>query len=186
MTDSAYVESLLAAAAAGNRDAQATLLRCYWPMIRQIVRVRRARIRRPVRSRDETADLEQDVAMRILKDLPSHVWHGRKAFAAWICQLATRQVIDNARFHGARKRDPAAEIPLDWHPGASGRSPESRLDEGRRLLDLQKRLASMKPEYSAALLLHHMGFAHAEIGDLLGCTAEAARKLVCRARLKLV
>ena len=35
-------------------------------------------------------------------------------------------------------------------------------------------------------MLHHMGYSHKEIGDTLDCTPEAARKLITRARTKLL
>ena len=47
-------------------------------------------------------------------------------------------------------------------------------------------MRQLKPEDGAALMRHHMGFPLGQIGEMLGCTPEAARKLVARARAKLV
>ena len=47
-------------------------------------------------------------------------------------------------------------------------------------------IGDLKEEYGAALLMHHLGFSHAEIGAALECTPEAARKLVTRARKRLL
>ena len=69
---------------------------------------------------------------------------------------------------------------------APGRSPESALDEKRRLERLQGLVDQLKSQYAGALTLYYLGYSHAEVGDLLGCTAEAARKLVTRAEARLV
>ena len=49
-----------------------------------------------------------------------------------------------------------------------------------------EQIGDLKSEYGSALLLHYAGYAHGEVGEILGCSAEAARKLVARARAKLV
>ena len=138
--------------------------------------------------REETQDLEQTAAMKLLSALPKHSWQGGSAFAAWIKKLASNEVLDTYRRHGAQKRDALAETPLI--PGrdlpAAARSAESRFDDDQRFAGLMQQVEELKAEYGAALLMHHLGFSHAQIGEALGCTAEAARKLVSRARRKLV
>lgn len=187
-TDSEVLEELVAAAAAGDRGAQQHLLAQYWPVILQAVRARKHRMGGALAAREDTQDLQQAAALRVLQQLTRHRWQGSSAFAAWIKTLARLEVVDAHRHHHAGKRDVGAEARAMSVGGiaAAGASNESRFDAGRRLEALLEQVQALKPEYATALLMHHMGFSHAEIGDTLGCTAEAARKLVSRARTRLL
>ena len=187
-TDSEVLEELVAAAARGDRAAQETLLGQYWQVIRQVVRARKNRLGTRLAAREETQDLQQAAALRVLTELEDHRWQGRPAFVAWVKKLAQVEVIDRYRFHSAKKRDVIAETSDEraLDRPAPARSAESRLDDQRELDQLIDQVQALKPEYGAALMMHHMGFSHAQIGELLECTPEAARKLVTRARLKLL
>ena len=59
------------------------------------------------------------------------------------------------------------------------------IDDRRRMVELMGNISELKEEYGAALILNYQGYSHQQIGDVLGCSAEAARKLVSRARAKL-
>lgn len=186
--DSEILEELVTAAAAGDVGAQEHLMQGYWAVIRQVVRARRQRTAMSLRAREETQDLEQSAALRVLEELGRHRWQGRSAFAAWVKRLAQVEVIDRQRYHGAGKRDARVEArgaEVSEMPAflASG---ESRFDLNQELANLLDQVQQLKPEYGAALTMHHMGFSHHEVGESLGCSAEAARKLVARARSRLV
>jgi len=186
-TESQIIEGLVVAGAGGDRDAQQELLERYWPLIRQVVRARRQRLGRELREREGTDDLEQEVAIELLESLPKQEWRGQEAFVAWIRRVADCQVIDRQRFHRRAKRDRRAETSDERADQAPRhrRSMESQLDDSRRTHQLLEQIASLKSEYGAALLLHYQGYSHAQIGETLDCSAEAARKLVARARAKL-
>jgi len=187
-TESHYLEELIATAAGGDKQAQEQLLARYWFIIRQAVRARKNRLGQGLAAREETQDLQQAAAMRVLSQLPQHQWQGRSRFAAWVKKLSSLEVIDVLRHHRAQKRDVMAEKhdaeAVDNAP--SKRFAETHFDDRQKLQRLVNDVESLKPEYGAALLMHHMGFSHAEIGESLDCSAEAARKLVSRARLRLV
>ena len=186
-TESQIIEQLVVAGAAGDRNAQQDLLERYWPLIRQVVRARRQRLGRELKLREDTDDLQQEVAMELLQSLPKQKWQGTAAFAAWVRKLADYQVIDAQRYHRRQKRDRRAETgaeKLDLGR-RDGRSPESLIDDRRRLGALLESIAELKEEYGAALVLNYQGYSHQQIGDVLGCSPEAARKLVSRARAKL-
>ncbi|MBI5508320.1 MAG: sigma-70 family RNA polymerase sigma factor [Deltaproteobacteria bacterium] len=186
-TESAVVEDLVARAAAGDPKAQQEVFARYWGVIRQIVRGCRARYGRHLQLRDQTDDLAQDVALEVLGNLPRQRWQGRAAFRAWLRAMAEAKVIDAQRRHLAQKRDQRRETGASRADlMASAPSPEAKIDLRRRLERLAALLDQLKPEYAGAVMLHHLGYSHAEIGELLGCTAEAARKLVSRAEAKLV
>jgi len=187
-TASEALIELLEGAASGDRGAQEDLLRRYWPVIRQAVRGRKSRLGQKMAAREETQDLEQAAAIKVLGELPKHEWRGRSAFANWIRKLADFEVVDAFRHHSAQKRDAGVEDHADAeHAGPPPlRSIESKFDDRHRLAGLLQQISKLQGDYGAALLMHHMGFTHAEIGEALGCTAEAARKLVSRGRIKLL
>lgn len=187
-TESQVVEDLVAGAASGDLAAQAELFERYWPVIRQIVRGCRFRFGVDIRAREQTQDLEQEVALEILLALPKQRWQGRQAFKAWMRKLAAAKVIDTHRYHRAQRRDRRVETGVDRADRGRPpqRSPESKADDQRRLEQLSELLNEIKPEYAGAVMLHHLGYAHAEIGEMLECSAEAARKLVSRGEAKLL
>jgi RNA polymerase sigma factor (sigma-70 family) len=184
--ESREIEDWVKRAASGDRDAQDILLRRYWPSIMQAVRARRSRLGPRNAGRDDTRDLQQSAAIRVLQELGHHRWQGRSAFAAWVKKLASTEVLDRFRHNRAQKRDVAVEVPeaTDSLTSASSAADE-QLDDRRRLAELLERLRALKEEYGAAFLMFHFGYTHAQIGDALGCSAEAARKLVSRARAAL-
>ncbi len=181
---SAEVEALVRRAAAGEAAAQAELLGRYRYVIRRAVR---ARLGGALRAREETADLEQEVALRVLTSLGKQQWRGRSAFLAWLKQLALGEVIDRVRYHAAARRAVAAEVELEEDAVAQAkRSPESLMDEQARLHELERRLEALPDKQALAVMLFHQGHSHAEIGAVLGCSEEAARKQVARGRARLV
>ncbi|OGQ91011.1 MAG: hypothetical protein A2289_00895 [Deltaproteobacteria bacterium RIFOXYA12_FULL_58_15] len=187
-TDSQIVEGLVASAAAGDSGARSVLFQRYWPVIRQIVRACRYRMGGATRLREQTQDLEQEVALEVLLALPKQRWQGRQAFKAWLHKLATATIIDAQRFNLAKRRDHRVETGVERaeRMTPAGTSPESAIDDHRRLQTLAEMLDELKPQYAGAVMLHHLGYTYAEVGELLGCTAEASRKLVSRGEAKLV
>ena len=125
--------------------------------------------------------------MELLASLRKHEWRGRQAFVAWIRKVADCEVRDIARFHGRGRRRVGAETgtgPLAQLSGG-GTGGETRAARRQKLGELEQAIAALKPEYAGAVLLAAQGYSHGEIGEILGCTAEAARKLVARGRAKL-
>jgi RNA polymerase sigma factor (sigma-70 family) len=186
-TESEVLEELIHSAAKGDREAQNELMQRYWPVIRDAVHVAKLRMGEKLKQREESVDLQQSAAIKILAALDMHEFRGRPAFAAWVRTLAQAEVVDHHRHHAAQKRA-APELGgsvLD-RIAEERRSPESRYDEMQRFDALLGKLGELKPEYRTALMLHHMGYSHKEIGETLDCTAEAARKLITRARSKLL
>jgi len=187
-TTSGTLSELVLSAARGDRSAQQELLTQYWPLITRAVRARKIRMGKRFSRRQDTQDLEQDAAIRILANLPQHEFRTADAFAGWIRCLAESQVVDTFRRHRAGKRDLNADTQLSRAADVARqtRGPETRLDERNRASALMREIDALKPDYGAALLMFHLGFTHAEIGHTLGCTAEGARKLVTRAHKKLI
>lgn len=187
-TTSGELEQLVARAAQGDGPAQQELLTRYWPLITAAVRGRKSRLGRKFAVREQTVDIMQDTAMRILQNLGAHQFRSTKAFAGWVRKLAESQVVDSYRKHRSDKRDMGADTGLTGAVDVARLTAgmETRVDNARQMDALLRQMETLKPEYAAALLMFHMGFSHGEIGHTLGCSAEGARKLVSRAHRRLV
>lgn len=184
--DTQLIEALVLAAAQGDVGAQQQLLQRYWPLIESVVRHHRRRAGAVLRAREDTSDSLQEAALRILGELTKQRWQGRSAFIGWLCELTKMQVIDQARHHNAQKRGPGAQVPLDEEQAwASMPGVETWLDGQKREQQLRVLMGELSEEQRTALYLHHLGYSHAEVGEVLECSPEAARKHVARGLARL-
>lgn len=190
-TEAQELELLIQAAARGDVAAQSALLERYWPLIRRTVRARRQCLKMADNPREDTDDAMQDAALRLLRRLPELEWQGATAFGAWIRRLATAQVHDAARFQRAQRRRFSRGEPVDGTDSptladaAGPSSAESYLDRRRELAQLAVELRQLKDTYAMALVWRSVGYTHAQVAQILGCSEEAARKLESRARAAL-
>lgn len=185
-TLSEEIEPIVAAAIQGDAQARQTLLTRYRYFIRRsVLDFRNAPASR---QRDDTTDLEQEIAITVLENLSEYEWQGRKAFHAWLRKLAKGELIDRYRYNRAQKRDAALDTgtgALQAH-GQSGAGLETQVGMKQRFETLHQLLDQLPSAQAQAVMLFHMGHAHKEIGEILECSAEAARKLVARGRARLV
>ena len=185
-TASSEIEPIVVAAIAGDTEARQTLLERYRYFIRRSVLD--FRNSPGARGRDDTSDLEQEIAITVLENISGYQWNGRKAFHAWLRKLAKGELIDRYRYQHAAKRDVAldtGQTALGVQP-VSGPGAETRAHERGRMAQLQCLLDQLPTAQAQAVMLFHVGHSHQEIGEILDCSAEAARKLVARGRARLV
>lgn len=104
------------------------------------------------------------------------------AFAAWLFSIARNQLRMEWRRQRLRRL-----VSLDWLADrAGGALPMLRRDDQSGTLDdrdrIQQVLDELSPTLREALLLHNLcGFRGGEIADILGISADAARKRIVRA-----
>jgi RNA polymerase sigma factor (sigma-70 family) len=187
-TESQVVEELVRRAADGDPEAQAILIRKYWSLIAAIINARWTAAGRVLVARHEPDDLIQSAALRLLESLPRHRWRHRGAFIAWISAIASSDFSDVLRRQRAARRDAGMDAGSDELAALRQpqRSAESIYDRNEEVAQLERLMQTIEPEYACAIQLHAMGFSHAEIGEALGRSDEAARKLVARASAKLL
>ncbi|MBN1960297.1 MAG: sigma-70 family RNA polymerase sigma factor [Deltaproteobacteria bacterium] len=183
-TSSALLENLVMRAINGDRDAQQSLLIRYRYFIRRTIR---SRLGSKLKLREDTSDIEQNVALKILGSLGDFQWQSKSAFISWLRRLVSDAIIDISRFQNAQRRNANYEVLIDEDlvkfPNCS---PETWLDENRRLKQLEYVLDQLSDQQAQCLILHYQGHTHAEIGEVFNISAEAARKQVARSRAKLV
>lgn len=187
VTQSQIIEDLVRAAADGDKAAANQLMARYGSIIREAAEGPSARAAALLQQRGVSqADTFQEAAMRILQSLPRHAWQGRSAFIAWLKTLSRAAIIDQARWHGAQKRRGAGEVEFDEGQFApSGPGLETHADLHDRMAALERAMSHLSREERLAVMLPQYGFSHAQVGEVLECTAEAARKRQQRGEQKL-
>ena len=185
---------LLSQAAAGDQTAFAMLVEPHQrAMFRHCYRM--------LGSGTDAEDATQDALVRAWRGLPG--FDGAGAFGGWLHRIATNVCLD--RLRGQQRRlDPVAEVPpagpdaalVSGGPGRLFVEPVSDL-ELAGLADPQQQvvrreeislafvaaLQRLAPRQRAALLLHDvLGFAHAEVAQVLQVSPGAVNSLLSRAR----
>ena len=108
---------------------------------------------------------------------------GRSAFSTWAYRVATNACLDELR-RRRRRPEPTADEDLD---GASaGASSGSTLDQVGDRVDIDAALATLAPEYRAAVVLRDLvGLDYAEIGEILGAPPGTVKSRIARGRAAL-
>jgi RNA polymerase sigma-70 factor, ECF subfamily len=143
-----------------------------------------------LRAKAGASDIVQETFLEAQRDFHRFQGSTQEEFRGWLRRLLLNNMANTARrFKGTSKRDPRREVVLDQSDSTIGiqltdaiPTPSRILvaeEEQRELLDAINRL----PEHyrDAILLRHRDGMSYAEIGEKLGRTPEAVRKLWARA-----
>ncbi|HET9034443.1 MAG TPA: sigma-70 family RNA polymerase sigma factor [Dokdonella sp.] len=127
----------------------------------------------------DPADIEQEVRIRLWKAISrdrSGAFH-----ASYVQRVVATTVID-----ALRRAEVRATEPLPEDDGESGQlpdegiSPEQTASDGERMEGLKRCLAEIPERRRLPITLHLQGYSLQEIADVVGTSAEAARKLVTR------
>ena len=170
MTDRPADEELLAAVAAGERDALDALYRRHagWLSLRLARRC-----------------ADPELVDSALQDTFVAVWRtarkyaGRGDVAAWLWGIAVRRLVDQVR------RRPATTVPLA-EPRTSEPSAEEQLLAGVEYGDLAGALHRLSPELRAVVQATVLdGLTTREAGRLLGIPAGTVKTRMMRARAQL-
>ena len=111
----------------------------------------------------------------------------RRSFRTWAFTIARRLALnwferERGRRTPADRDDP--ERPIDAEDPAPG--PERQLLARDELRRVERALAELAPDDAAAVLLcKHEGLSYAEIGEVVGCSPDAAKMRVHRALRRL-
>lgn len=137
-----------------------------------------------MQSREEAADVAQDVAVEVLRSLPK--LRSPEAFDAWVHRITVRHTLRALTRGRART---AAETPLALileldEPAAPEEPDRAALLAARSALATA--LAQLPPKQRIALALRYVhDLADAEIATALGCRVGTAHALLSRGRAAL-
>ena len=170
-------DTIEARAARGDRAAFAALMTATKADLHRFVR-------RYVGDNDEAYDLLQETYAAAW--LAIRRYDATRPFATWLRAIAVNKCRDWGRKRTVRRivrgvmglDAPEALAVVDAAPDG-----ETRIDERRKALALQRALADLPDTLKAPLLLATLeGRAHAEIGAILSVTSKAVETRIARAR----
>ncbi len=145
---------------------------------------------RLLQDESEALDLAQETFVRVYVNRAK--FNPRHRFSTWVYSIATNLARDRARWL-SRHRNVSLDAPAkDSNVTLSDTlveprlEPDERLQQNERITEIKRSLASLPEELRTPLVLsEYEGLSHAEIGDILKCTAKAVENRVYRARQQL-
>ena len=180
----------------GDESALNQLCKVYGARVLWIIRLRMGR---ELRSQLESMDLVQDVLMSALKDLGNFEWRTEGDFLRWLSRIAENRLRGHLQRLHANKRDIRKEVRLNgYRPTAEDSfvaaldavvttTPSAIMSRREELDKLAKAIDALKPGYRQVIVLTKIeGLSYKEIGDRLGRSSDAVRKLVSRALEELI
>jgi RNA polymerase sigma-70 factor (ECF subfamily) len=166
--------ALVDASRQGDRAALDALLRRHQPKLYAIC----------VRMTGNTADADdamQEALIAIARGLRS--FDGRSAFSTWAYRVTTNACLDELR---RRRRRPDVGLPPSSVIEATTQAPDAS-DAVAARADLGSALASLAPEFRAALVLREIGdLSYQQIADALGVPVGTVRSRIARGRAALL
>jgi RNA polymerase sigma factor (sigma-70 family) len=137
-----------------------------------------------LRSREEAADVAQDVAVEVLRSLPR--LRDPAAFDAWAHRITVRRAVAHLRRSGRRgsAETSLALLPELDEPGGDGGLDREELIAARGVLATA--LAELPPRQRVALALRYVhDLSDGEIAAALGCRTGTVHALLSRGRAGL-
>ncbi|MHC4539319.1 MAG: RNA polymerase sigma factor [Planctomycetota bacterium] len=187
---------LVALAQDGDESALNRLCNVYSARVLWIIRLRMGA---ELRSKLESIDIVQDVLMSALKDLGNFTYKTEGDFLRWLSRIAENTLRGHLQRLHMNKRDIRKEVRLNCNRPTAEDSVVAALDavvtttpsaimSKREDLDkLAKAIDALKPEYRQVVVLTKIeGLSYKEIGDRVGKSSEAVRKLASRALEELI
>lgn len=135
-------------------------------------------------SRDQAADVSQDVAVDVLRSLRK--LRDPAAFDGWVHRITVRRVLRDLRGRRSTQRTetPLALLPEAEHPEATERADRNTVLAARQLLAAA--LAELPPKQRIALALRYVhDMSDADIAKALGCRPGNVHALLSRGRASL-
>lgn len=166
----------IAAAAAGDPDARAWLVREWTP---RVYRTCLAILRDEAYARDAT----QDTLIKALGKL--HTFRADGRFDPWILQIARNTCYNEFRRRRSRATLVSGEV-LDTRADPTPADPDALLDHQRLSLRLEQAMAGLPPQYREILDLYHFQhLKYREIAEVLDLPMGTVMNRIFRARRKM-
>jgi RNA polymerase sigma-70 factor (ECF subfamily) len=142
------------------------------------------------------SDVVQETFLEAQRDFEQFVGEHEEELLAWLCRILRNNIANTARrYRGTEMRAPEREVPLVGSPEAvhlrnglirNTPTPSDRVIAREDLLALEGAVACLPDHYQMVLRLRYVEqLSFAAIGEVMACSAEAARKLWARAVARL-
>ncbi len=182
----------------GDREALDKLLERHEARVLAIVRYRLGpRLREVV----ESGDILQETFLAAVKAFPTFEMRDEGSLIHWLAKLVERQIIAQADFHGAKKREAARRVSLDRSRTISGSmggslsvlhadettAPLEKLERAEEREAVERAMDALPEEYRELILLrNYAGASWESVAEQTGRpSAAAARMMHARAMLEL-
>lgn len=183
------MERLIQAARAGSLQALGELLTAYRPLLLLLAR---HKLHPSLQAKVGASDIVQDTFLEAQRDFGGFRGQTHAELVTWLRHILAHNVSNLARqYLDTDKRQVGREVPLDvprpqgsrhWEPPAPGPTPSVMAMGQEQTQQVERALEQLPAHYRTILRQRHQeGRSFAEIGETLGASAEAARKLWCRA-----
>ena len=195
-TDNQKTRQLVTLAQDGDHSALDQLCRVYGERVRRIVRLRMGKELRP---RLDSMDLVQDALVSALGGLGQFTYRNEGDFLRWLAKIAQNTLRDNLDKLYTHKRDVRKEVrPVNRERTTTGAcvanggpvdaaTPSVIMSRKEDLDKLEGAMDALKPEYREIIILTKIeGLSYQEIGQRLGKSSDAVRKLVSRAMTAMI
>src|SRR5262249_50280392 len=182
---------LLEQARLGSKEAKDEIFRNYMP---RMLAVARRKIEEKLQSKIGGSDLVQETFLAAAQDFASFAGQTDEELQDWLWGIMQNKWKEYRRRYRRAGRDVGREVPLTAGD-AVGRTeqlsadqwtPEEIASEEERRLAVECALERLPAGYASVLRLHlWQGLSFPEIGEIFGCTEEAARSEYRRALERL-
>ncbi len=145
---------------------------------------------RSLQDESDAADLVQETFVRVFQNRTK--FDSRQRFSTWLYAIATNLVRDRFRW---RSRHPQVSLELESETTGLGLretlaetkpSPSAVAENNERAEAVRQAVARLPEELRLPLILaEYEEHSHAEIGEILGCSAKAVETRIYRARQQL-
>jgi len=153
----------------------------------RLLRLAQARLSGPLRARMRASDLLQSTYLEVVRRFDTFRGDDDPSFLAWATVIMDHALTDRARFHGAQKRDVAAETPLGDDVDARRPSPRTGAAAAEDLELAAQAAAKLPADYREVLdLCVGRGLSRRDAAATMNRSEGAVRVLLCRARAALV
>jgi RNA polymerase sigma-70 factor, ECF subfamily len=181
-------EEAIAAARAGSIDALGEILKRCQPYLLLIAN---EELNPELQAKFGASDLVQETFVKVHTEFGRFVGSSQQELLAWMRQIL-RNCMANLRKHytETEKRQLGREVALAESPLEALRSgltdpcetPSSQAAANEQWQAIERALAQLPEHYARVIRLRHQeSCSFADIGDRMGCSTEAARKLWTRA-----
>jgi RNA polymerase sigma-70 factor (ECF subfamily) len=133
------------------------------------------------------ADIVQSAQLEALRDLASFRGSSEGEFRSWLRHILRNNVLDLKRARERRLPRAGPEAaPVEEQCDLDDRSPSSQVSAGELGDKLRSTIGELPPDERMVIEMHYFqGKTYAEIGEFIGRTPEAVRKLWGRALVRL-
>ena len=141
---------------------------------------------RQLNNQTDAADLAQETFVRVYQNRAR--FRPQQRFSTWLYAIATNLLRDRFRWH---KRHPQVSLQAETETGSSledhledsAASPSETLETSERAGEVRRAVQTLPIELRTPLILfEYEGLSHAEIGEILNCSAKAVEVRLYRAR----